>query len=69
MRLPFASDWVKFKGEDYYAFINFDATEKARKPMIDLHYCATTALNGIILKTVQFDKAKFKKSHLSQTWQ
>lgn len=59
MGLPFAFDWVKFKGEVYFASINYEKTAKANKPMIDLHYCATKALNGIVIKTVQFDKNKF----------
>lgn len=59
LRLPFSMDWVKYKGEDYFASINFQATEKAGKPMIDLSYCATKSMNNIVLKTVQYDKNKF----------
>lgn len=59
LKLPFAWDWVKYKGEDYFAGINYEATVKANKPMIDLYYCATRALNGLVIKTVQYDKSKF----------
>jgi len=68
-RLPVAFGWCEFKGEDCVASINYHATEKAGKPMMDISYCMTTALNGNILKTVQWDKSKFKPSHLSDnTW-
>lgn len=59
LRLPVVWDWYTYKGEVYFVGINRDATIKARKPMMDLHYCATKALNGIVEKTVQFDKNKF----------
>lgn len=65
MRLPVVSDWVEFKGEIYYSIINYEATDRAKKPMIDLHYCATKALNNIVQKTVQWDKSKFKSCHLT----
>lgn len=64
-RLPFVFDWVNFKGEDVVAQINIEATIKAKKPMLDISHCMTKAFNQIIIKTVQFDKSKFKKSSLS----
>lgn len=66
-KLPFVFDWVVFKGVDVVAQINFEATKKANKPMLDISYCMTKAYNGIILKTVQYDKNKFKKSKLSDS--
>jgi hypothetical protein len=60
LRLPVAFDWYKYKGEVYFVGINMEATIKAGKPMMDLHYCATKALNNIVLKTVQWDKNKFE---------
>lgn len=68
MNLPFAVDWVKYKGATYFAQINYQSTQKAGKPMIDLHYCATKALNGIVEKTVQWDKSKFSPSKLAKSW-
>lgn len=68
LNLPFAVDWVKFKDEVVFAMVNYEATEKAGKPMIDLSYCATQGLHGNVLKTVQFDKKKFSKCHLSDCW-
>lgn len=58
-RLPVVFDWCKYKGEIYFVSVNLEETIKAGKPMMDLHYCATKALNQIVLKTVQFDKNKF----------
>jgi hypothetical protein len=60
LKLPVVWDWYKFKGEVFFVGINREATIKAKKPMMDLHYCATKALNGIVLKTVQWDKKKFE---------
>lgn len=59
LKLPVVWDWYKYKGEVYFVGANREATIKAGKPMMDLHYCATKALNGIVEKTVQFDKNKF----------
>lgn len=63
--LPFVFDWVKYKGKDVVAQINIEASKKAGKPMFDISFCMTRAMNQVILKTVQFDKSKFEKSHLS----
>lgn len=65
VRLPIVSDWCEYKGEIYFTSPNYEATKKAGKPMLDLSYCATRALNNIVLKTVQWDKKKFRPSHLS----
>lgn len=60
MRLPIAFDWVKYKGETVFAGVNWEATKKAKKPMMDIFYCATEALNNNVIKTVQWDKNKFQ---------
>lgn len=67
-RIPFAFDWCICKGETYFASFNADRSEKARKPMYDMCYCATRALNGVVLFTAQFDKSKFKPSPLGMEW-
>ncbi len=54
--------WCEYKGEVFFAMINREATIKAKRPMIDLSYCATKAMNQIIIKTVAYDKNKFKKA-------
>lgn len=64
MRLPVCIDWVNYKGEDVVIQWNVEATEKAKKPMVDVSYCMTKALNQVILETVQWDKKKFKPSRL-----
>lgn len=66
LRLPIVFDWVKFKGETVFVGVNYDATKKAGKPMVDVFYCATRALNDVVLFTTQWDKNKFKPSHLGQ---
>jgi hypothetical protein len=68
-RFPFVNDWVQYKGETFYGMVNLERSEKANRPIIDLCYCATSGLiNNRVLKTVQFDKNKFKPSHLSDQW-
>jgi len=62
--LPIVLDWVNYKGVDCVAQFNWEASRKANKPMMDISYCMTKALNQVILETVQFDKGKFKSSHL-----
>lgn len=66
MKLPVCIDWVKYKGEDVVIQWNLEATEKARKPMLDVSYCMTKALNQVIDETVQWDKSKFNPSHLGK---
>lgn len=61
LKLPVVYDWYDYKGETFFVMINREATEKAGKPMMDLCYCATRAMNGLVLKTVQFDKKNFSK--------
>jgi hypothetical protein len=64
-KLPIIFDWVEFKGETMFAGFNYEASEKAGKPMFDMFYCATRALNHCVLFTTQYDKNKFKPSKLS----
>jgi hypothetical protein len=64
-RLPVLYDWAEYKGETYFVCANPEASERAGKPMMDICYCATEALNNNVLFTVQFDKSKFSKSRLS----
>gem|GEM_PF-3122701 len=58
--VPFSFDWVEYKGQAFFAGLNIERSIESKKPMIDLFYCATKALNDIVLKTVQYDKNKFK---------
>lgn len=61
LRLPVVYDWWDYNGERKFVSINREATIKAGKPMMDLHYCATKCMNGIVEKTVQYDKKKFSR--------
>ncbi len=65
MKLPVVFDWYKYKGEDVFVGINYQATERTNRPMVDIFYCATQALNHNVLKTVQWDKKNFKPSKIS----
>lgn len=58
-KCPLAFDWCEYKGETYFGALNLERSLKARRAMIDLSYCATKALNEIILKTVMWNPAKF----------
>lgn len=60
-------DWVNYRGEDVVIQWNYEATRKARKPMVDISRCMTAAFNQNILKTVQWDKKHFKPSLLGDT--
>jgi len=66
LRLPIVFDWVEFKGETVFIGVNYERTAKAKKPMVDVFYCATKALNDVVLFTTQWDKSKFKPSRLGQ---
>lgn len=64
MNLPVVFDWCEYKGETFFMGVNYEETNRVGRPMIDLFYCATRALNHCVLKTVQWDKNKFKPSRL-----
>jgi hypothetical protein len=67
-KLPIILEWCEFKGEIVVAQFNYERSVSARKPMFDISYCMTRALNQVILKTVQWDKNKFKPCHLTDYW-
>jgi hypothetical protein len=68
LKLPICMGWVTFKEKTVAMQINYEATVKAGKPMVDISYCMTTLLNGLIDQTVQWDKSKFKRSNLERPW-
>ena len=70
LKLPIVFDWAEFKGQVIFTGINYQETERVGRPMMDIFYCATQALNNNVLKTVQWDKNKFKPSKLghNQNW-
>lgn len=57
---PYVFDWCKYKGKVYFAALNYDKSMQAQHPIIDLHYCATAALNNnLIEKTVRYNPKNF----------
>jgi hypothetical protein len=64
---PVFFDWVNYKGEDVFAVLNYERSVKAGRPMIDISYCATRAMNNCVLKTVQYTEKYFKPSRLAIT--
>lgn len=67
-KLPLVFDWVEFKGDTVFAGFNVERSMTAKKPMMDIFYCATRALNNVVLFTTQWDKSKFKPSKLAMEW-
>lgn len=65
MKLPIVFDWVEYKGETLFMNVNYQESERVGRPMVDLYYCATRALNDCNPKLVQWDKKKFKPSKLA----
>jgi hypothetical protein len=61
LRLPVVYDWWDYKGERKFVSVNYEATVKAGRPMIDICYCATKCMNGLVEKTVQYDKKHFSQ--------
>ncbi len=51
-----AYDWCLYNGEVYFAAINYEESEKRQKPVFDIAYCATKAMNNIFLKQRVFSK-------------
>ncbi len=58
-RIPFMK-WVKYKGELCVADIDIEKSMKCHRPIINIHYCMTEALNGIIEQTVNFKPEYFE---------
>lgn len=55
-------EWVQYKGAVYFAALNYNKSLLKKHPIIDLHYCATAALNGnLIEKTVRYNPKHFAK--------
>lgn len=65
LNCPVVCQWVEFKDQTYFAIINVERSIKARRPMIDLSYCATKAFNDVVIMTVQYNEKHFKPSKLN----
>jgi len=66
-RLPIIADWVIHNGVDVVIMPNYEATVKAKRPMVDVSYCMTKALNNSVLFTTQWNKNKFHPSKLANS--
>jgi hypothetical protein len=64
---PVVFDWVNYKGEDVFGVLNYERSVKAKRPMIDICYCATKAMDNNVMETVQYNKKHFKPSKLAIT--
>lgn len=64
LNCPISANWLEYKGETYFGMLNYERSVAARRPMIDLSYCATRAFNGVVIKTVAYNRNKFAKSRL-----
>ena len=58
-------NWVEYKGETYFAMIDVNKSLACHRPIVDLSYCATSGINGIVLRSVNYKKEHFKKSNLA----
>lgn len=56
--------WVRFNSVECVATVNIERSLKAKRAMIDIHYCMTKALNNIVEQTVKFNPRSFQKSKL-----
>ncbi len=66
---PFVFDWVEYKGDTMFAEVDYIKSEKCNRPIINLFYCATRALNNMVIKSVNYNPDHFKKSRLSgESW-
>ncbi len=48
---PIFSDWVTYYGKTYYAECDYAKSKELNKPVFNLAYCATVAMNEIWVKT------------------
>lgn len=54
--------WVRYNGEECVATVNYQKSINCRRPIIDIFYCMTEAMNDRVIKSVNFDPTKFTKS-------
>lgn len=60
-KCPFIFEWCEYKGETYFAALDYEKSIKSNRVVLNLHYCATAALNNsILIKTVTYIPSKFQ---------
>jgi hypothetical protein len=65
---PLIFGWCRYNGRIYFADLNYEESEKAQKPIFDLAYCATKAMNGIFLLRREWDAKKFCRWSNYSNW-
>lgn len=58
-------NWVEYKGETYFVMVDVNKSLACHRPIVNLSYCATKAMNGLVLKSVNYKPEDFKKSPLA----
>lgn len=58
-------EWVEYKGETYFAMVDVQKSLACHRPIVDLSYCATRAMNNVVLRSVNYKAEHFKKSKLA----
>ena len=53
-RMP-VYEWAWYEGVEYFCIPNLEESRQQGRTMMDLCYCATAAMNGLVEKTVPFD--------------
>lgn len=56
--------WVEYKGEDCVACVNYKKSIACHRPIIDISYCMTKAMNNNVMYSVNYNPEHFKKSGL-----
>lgn len=62
-KLPWMK-WVMYKGEDVVACVNYTKSIACNRPIVDISYCMTKALNCNVMFSVNWKEEDFKKSKL-----
>jgi len=65
---PLVYGWCRYNGRVFFADLNYEESEKAQKPIFDLAYCATRAMNNIYLLRREWDAKKFCRWRNNSNW-
>lgn len=58
--VPYWMNWVYYKGDKCVASVNYEKSLRAHRPIMDIHYCMTRAMNNIVERTVNWNPEHFK---------
>jgi hypothetical protein len=65
---PLIFGWCRYNGRIFFADLNYEESVKANKPVFDLAYCATKALNNIYLLRREWNAKKFCRWSKNSNW-